>query len=384
MIGEVIMGDTGEKRKGLTYAESGVDISKEGESIRSLLSSLSFKRKGMGAPAEIGVSYSGLVEFNDWYLSLCVDGVGSKIKIAESLMRWDTVGIDCIAMNVNDMICLGAEPLAFVDYIALESPTPEVLKEIGTGLNAGAEQANISIIGGETATLPDIIKGLDLAGTCLGVVRKDRLITGERVAPGDVLIGLPSAGIHSNGFSLVRRIVEESGLSLSSSLVEIEECRAWKEGEDHPGYRGEVERWISAEGSRMLGEILLAPTRIYVREIMSLLDGLPTGSVHGIAHITGGGFRNLSRLGSDVGFRIEYPLPVQPVFRMLQVLGGIEEREMYQTFNMGMGLAVVVDKDVADGAMGMLGPEGARIVGGVDDGGKVIVEGPGIEFKGYA
>ncbi len=154
--------------------------------------------------------------------------MGSKIKIAEALQKWDTVGIDCMAMNVNDMICIGAEPLAFVDYIAVDHPDPAVLTDIGKGLNEGASQSDLSIIGGETATLPEIVNGLDLAGTCLGMVEKDAVITGNDVQIGDVIIGLPSSGLHSNGFTLVRRVVEDNDISLIAPLEEVISSSDWK------------------------------------------------------------------------------------------------------------------------------------------------------------
>jgi len=156
------------EEKGMTYASSGVDIEEEGKAIRELVSALSFKRKGFGGAVDLSGHFTGLIDIGDSYLSMCTDGVGSKLEIARELEKWDTVGIDCMAMNVNDMICIGAEPLAFVDYIALEEPSARILSEIGKGLNEGARLSNLTIIGGETATLPDIVHGLDLAGTCLG------------------------------------------------------------------------------------------------------------------------------------------------------------------------------------------------------------------------
>ena len=205
-----------EKEKGMTYSRAGVDIRGEGDVIRGLRSSLDFVRTGIGAPVELGGHFTGIVDIGDRYLSLCTDGVGSKIKIAEAMQKWDTIGIDCMAMNVNDMICIGAEPLAFVDYIAVEDPDPKILSEIGKGLNEGARQSNVSIIGGETATLPEIVQGLDLAGTCLGMVDKDKVITGSGIEPGDVILGLPSSGFHSNGFTLVRKVIEENEFDLTA------------------------------------------------------------------------------------------------------------------------------------------------------------------------
>lgn len=302
----------------MTYAESGVDIEKEERAIKGLLSSITSKRKGIGKP--LGGHYAGMIEFGEYALVLCTDGVGSKVKIASKLRKWDTVGIDCIAMNVNDAICVGAEPLAFVDYLAIDDPKPEVTKEIGKGLETGAKQSNISIIGGETASLPEVVNGFDLAGTCLAYVKKTDIITGENIVEGDVIIGLASSGIHSNGYTLVRKVIENNDLSYSDTFPDG----------FYPG--------------KTIGEVLLTPTQIYVKEILALFKKV---KVHGLAHITGGGLRNLPRLNKNVKFVIEDPIKPQPIFAFIQKYGNIDDEEMYQTFNMGMGFAVIVsEKDV--------------------------------------
>lgn len=370
-----------EKEKGMTYSRAGVDIRGEGDAIRGLRSSLDFVRTGIGAPVELGGHFTGIIDIGDRYLSLCTDGVGSKIKIAEAMQKWDTIGIDCMAMNVNDMICIGAEPLAFVDYIAVEDPDPKILSEIGKGLNEGARQSNVSIIGGETATLPEIVQGLDLAGTCLGMVDKDKVITGSGIEPGDVILGLPSSGFHSNGFTLVRKVIEENDISLIAPLEEVISSNNWKVRTLYLDYMREVEEWVSSEGPRVLGDILLEPTRIYVKEIMELIGKLPAGSIKGMANITGGGLRNLSRMKENVRFMIDDPFPVDPVFRLIQVLGRIEEEEMYQTFNMGLGITVIISGDRSEDAMSHLKSYGGRIIGKVTEG--IGVEMGNISFEGY-
>ncbi|MGA1848432.1 MAG: phosphoribosylformylglycinamidine cyclo-ligase, partial [Thermoplasmatota archaeon] len=307
-----------EQEKAATYAESGVDIINEGKAIRGLISALTFRREGIGSQVDVGGHFTGIVEFGDHYLSLCTDGVGSKILIAEQLQKWDTIGIDCMAMNANDVICIGAEPIAFVDYIATENPDPAVLHQVGKGLNEGSRLANLTIIGGETASLPEIVNGIDVAGTCLGFVRKDRVITGRDTMPGDLIIGLPSSGIHSNGFSLVRKIVEDNNLSYISPLEEVVGGKEWRSKSRYPRYMEMVEGWAGPEGSRILGEILLTPTLVYVREVMELLNALPPGTVHGMANITGGGFRNLARIKEGLRYVIDDPLEVPPVFRLVQ------------------------------------------------------------------
>jgi phosphoribosylformylglycinamidine cyclo-ligase len=306
----------------MTYSDSGVDIRKEEQAIKAILSGIKSQRKGIGKP--MGGHYAGMIEFGDYALILCTDGVGSKVKIASELKKWDTVGIDCIAMNVNDAICVGAEPLAFVDYLAIDDPRPEITWEIGKGLEKGAELSNISIVGGETASLPEIVNGFDLAGTCLGYVKKSDIITGESIEPGDIIVGLGSSGIHSNGYSLVRKVIEQSDISYKD---------AFPSGL-YPG--------------KSIGEILLTPTQIYVKEIMSLLKKV---QVKGLAHITGSGVLNLPRLKKEVQFILEDPFDVPPVFNFIQELGNIDEKEMYQTFNMGMGFCVILSEKYLDEAV---------------------------------
>jgi phosphoribosylformylglycinamidine cyclo-ligase len=303
----------------MTYKNSGVDIEEKEEAIKQLLSSFITKRKGaMGRP--MGGHYAGLIEFGDYALVLCTDGVGTKVRIAEALKKYDTIGIDCIAMNVNDALCVGAEPLAFVDYLAMEDPNPKITKEIGKGLEKGAKLSNISIVGGETADLPELINGFDLAGTCLAYVKKNQIILGDKIHPGDAIIGLSSSGIHSNGYTLARRVIEEAEFSYNDEFPD-----------------GLYPR-------KTIGEIMLTPTRIYVKEIIQLFKKI---DVHGLAHITGSGLWNIPRLKEKVKYVIDDLLNPPPIFTFLQDFGNIDDYEMYQIFNMGMGLAVIVaDEDV--------------------------------------
>ncbi|MFH1102035.1 MAG: phosphoribosylformylglycinamidine cyclo-ligase [Methanobacteriota archaeon] len=299
----------------MTYADSGVNILEKEQAIKAMLSTIKSTRKGIGKP--LGGHYAGLIDFGEYALVLCTDGVGTKVKIANELQKWDTIGIDCIAMNVNDALCVGAEPLAFVDYLAVDDPNPKLTREIGKGLQKGAELSNMSIIGGETADLPELIKGFDLAGTCLAYVKKNKIIIGRKVAPGDVIIGLSSSGIHSNGYTLARKVVEDSGFLYTDQFPD----------DLYPG--------------KTIGDVMLTPTRIYVKEIIMLLKKI---QVHGLAHITGSGLRNLPRLKDTVKYVIDDSLEPQPIFVFLQKHGNIETQEMYQTFNMGMGFAVIVAK----------------------------------------
>lgn len=338
----------------MTYADSGVDIKKEEQAIKGMLSTIKSQRKGIGKP--LGGHYAGMIEFGEYALVLCTDGVGSKVEIASKLKKWDTVGIDCIAMNVNDAICVGAEPLAFVDYLAIDDPKPEITKELGKGLEKGAELSNISIIGGETATLPEVINGFDLAGTCLAYVKKSDIVTGETITYGDLIIGLQSSGIHSNGYTLARKVIKYSNLSYTDRFPDGL----------YPG--------------KTIGKVLLTPTNIYVKEIVKLLKEV---KVHGLAHITGGGLRNLPRLNKNVKFVIEDPFEPQSIFKFLKQHGNIEDKEMYQTFNMGMGFTVVISKKDVDETIRILKKYShgeVKVVGRIEKGRGVKVPSLGLTF----
>ena len=207
----------------LTYAEAGVDIHQENRSIDAMKAVLTARRKGFGAPlTEIG-HYAGLLDMGSFALAMTTDGVGSKVLIANAISKWDTVGIDCVAMNVNDLYAIGAEPIAFVDYLAVEKVNPERAAQIAIGLARGAEISNMTIVGGETASLPEIIRGFDLAGTAIGIVDKDKVVTGEKIRQGDVLVGVPSSGLHSNGYTLARRIIAESKYTYFDAMPGSEE-----------------------------------------------------------------------------------------------------------------------------------------------------------------
>jgi phosphoribosylformylglycinamidine cyclo-ligase len=263
---------------------------------------------------------------NNVGLALCTDGVGSKVLVAEMLQRYDTIGIDCVAMNVNDAICVGAEPIAFLDYIAIERATPAILEEIGKGLHEGARQAGVAIVGGEISQLPEIIKGhaagqgLDLVGMCAGLVPLDRVIVGREVAPGDVVVGVRSNGLHSNGFTLARRVLFDQG-------------------------KLEPDQHVPRLGGT-LGDELLRPTHIYVRPVVELLARRDL-AIRALVNITGDGFLNLTRIAAAVGFRLDALPPPQPIFDLIQTTGGVPAREMYRVFNMGVGFCLVVADDDA-------------------------------------
>lgn len=316
------------------YASAGVSTSGADAAVTALVSVLGRIDPGRKSLAQLRSGhYANVLKVADNLgVAISTDGVGSKVIVAEQLGRFDTVGIDCIAMNVNDLICVGAEPLAMVDYIAVELADPAMLEQIAEGLRAGAEDARIEIPGGELAQLPELIKshapgtGFDLVGAAFGTVALDAMVTGDAIAPGDTIVGVPSSGVHSNGLTLARRaLIEQGGLELG----------------DRPDGLG-----------RSLGDELIEPTTIYVRAVLELLRaGRP---VHGLAHITSGGLCNLLRLNADVGYRVDAPLAPQPVFALIAEHGGVEPAEMYEVFNMGCGFCVVVPADAAGEAVELL------------------------------
>ena len=309
-----------------TYAEAGVDIDASDEATASLISKIKgTNRKGNGEPIELVNGFAGLVKLDDKALAVCTDGVGTKILLVEEMDSLHTVGIDCVAMNVNDLICVGAEPISFVDYVALNEPDNEIMGKLGEGLAEGCRQANCTLSGGETAVVPELVHGFDIAGTAVGVVSKEDLIDGSKIAEGDVLIGIKSSGPHSNGYTLIRKIYD---------------------------------------GNKEIGRKLVEPTRIYVKEIMKLLSEI---EVSGIAHITGGGLDNIPRMNNKFRYIIDKPLPVQDVFEWLQKTGDIETKEMYRTFNMGMGMIISMKEENVNRALKILGGD-AQIIGRIERG----------------
>lgn len=309
-----------------TYAKAGVNIDAENDVVTTILQGVGFSKDR--------------VECNGMHLVLCTDGVGSKVLVANEMEKWNTIGIDCIAMNVNDALVMGARPLAFVDYLAMERMDVDLAREIAKGLKRGAEEAGILITGGETATLPEVVRGFDLAGTCLGVVERE---LPHNIQPGDVIIGMESSGIHSNGYTLARKVFTENGYSFHDEMEEI----------------------------GVIGTALLEPTRIYVRAILELWQHV---DVKGIAHITGSGLGKIKRLARDVCFTIDAPLQPQPIFRIIQKLGNVSDGEMYRTFNMGMGMAVIVAEEHVDNALDILTKHyPSRVVGYVREGSGVEI-----------
>jgi phosphoribosylformylglycinamidine cyclo-ligase len=325
------------------YARAGVDQGVADSAVAGLVRALGAIQLGRpSAQVPLPGHYASVIRLDERTgIALSTDGVGTKLKLAEELGRLDTVGIDCVAMNVNDVICVGAEPLAMLDYIAIDRADPEACEQIGVGLARGATLAGIEIPGGELAQLGDMVHGVDVSGACFGTVALDAIIDGAAVAPGDVVIGLPSSGLHSNGYTLARAALR--GLDL---------------GDERLG--------------RPVGDILLEPTEIYVKPIVELLRSAV--AVHGLAHITSGGVGNLLRLAAEVGYEIDAPLPPPPIFGLIQERGCVSDEEMHEVFNMGCGFCVVVGAAEEDAALSMLRAHypGAARIGRAVEGPKVV------------
>ncbi len=367
----------------MDYASSGVDIDAEGRAIASLVDALgsSVRTSGeKGAPVPLPGGFGGIIEFGDSRLALATDGVGSKLQLAGQAGWLQGVGIDCIAMNVNDLICVGAEPLAFVDYIAVPESDPAVHSALGSSLAEGCQLARVTLAGGETATLPGIVIELDLSGTALGWFPVGHAITGDRLESGDVLIGLPSSGLHSNGYTLVRAVLKRSGKSLDDAVP-------FDINDD-----GRISKWASDEVFT-LGEVMLNPTRIYVDPLVDLVLACREGKgpcssddLKAMAHITGGGLSNLLRLHDSLGWHIDSPLPVHPEFSWISDVGSVNSREMHRTFNMGMGMVLAVSEDSAEAVEQWLSEKlpGTRRVGSVNDNGRRVTHhDPSIVFEHY-
>lgn len=318
----------------MTYQEAGVDVRGEPEALKRLATILkptaNFLPIGKLA---LGIGYfAAVVQLtDDFALAISTDGVGTKLLVAEMLDKYDTVGIDCVAMNVNDVLCVGATPAIFVDYLAVEKLNPDIIEQIACGLAEGARQAGVAIVGGELAQIREMIrgidegKGFDLVGTCVGFVHPQQMVVGQNLQKGDVVIGLTSNGIHSNGLTLARRIFFDQAKWSPTHFVPEFGCS--------------------------VGEELLKPTRIYVKPVLELTKQVP---VKALVHITGGGFLNLLRVQTPCEFVID-SLPETPaIFTVIQRMGQVPDPEMFTTFNMGIGFCIVVASEDSDKAITIL------------------------------
>src|ERR1700704_1504222 len=323
------------------YKETGVDTAEADQGLANIVRRVrgTWPLHGIGRVLLPIGYFANVIEMDGVGLALCTDGVGSKTIIADMMRKYDTIGIDCVAMNVNDMICVGAKPLSLVDYIAVEQADAAMLDAIGAGLCQGADMAQVSISGGETAQLKDIVNGFDLVGMAVGRVDLDKVISGKGVAAGDVVIGVKSSGIHSNGLTLARNAFF---------------------GEQKSKYR--VDHKFD-ELSMTLGEELLRPTDIYVREAMDILERVK--GVKALINITSDGLLNLVRVEAQVGFEIDRLLEPQPIFKLIQEHANVDDGEMFEVFNMGIGFCYVVDPADADVTLSILKKHGreARRIG---------------------
>ena len=329
-----------------SYAAAGVDITAGYRAVELMKKHIATTLTS-GVCSDVG-GFGGLFELDMTGITKPVlvsgtDGVGTKLKIAFLMDKHDTVGIDCVAMCVNDIICAGAKPLFFLDYIACGKNVPERIADIVKGVCDGCVQSGAALIGGETAEMPGFypIDEYDLAGYCTGIVDKDKIIDNKTMQEGDVVIALPSSGVHSNGFSLVRKVFDVENADIKSPVAEL--------------------------GDKSIGETLLTPTRIYVKPILALLEQV---KVKGISHITGGGFyENIPRSIPDgLGARIvENDVRILPIFDLIAKTGNISRRDMFNTFNMGVGMSVVVAKEDVDRALAILREQGedAYVIGDI-------------------
>ena len=353
-----------------SYQAAGVDSRKEDSAIAPFLRRIRNTWAHRGHVQLDFGHFANIVELEGLSVAISTDGVGTKAMIAQLMDRYDTIGIDCVAVNVNDVLAVGAEPQSMVDYIAVQRVDSRMLDEIGKGLEEGARQAGITIVGGELAQIPEMLRGevegggFDLAGTCVGTLTGRTPVTGASVRAGDVIIGLGSSGVHSNGLTLARR-----AFGVTADISAMERRRILDQ--HYPEIGG------------TLGEELLIPSRIYVALILAMLrEGV---DVRGLAHITGDGFLNLPRLEADVGYVID-ALPEPPaIFQLIQSRASVAEAEMYEVFNMGIGFCVVVPEGDAGKALEVAaahGVEASRIGYVVEDHDRTV-EIAGARLRGW-
>ncbi len=314
-------------KNNVKYSDVGIDVDKIKSihnSIGKNIRSTHFLPKKGKVISGFG-HYAGLIEFEKKIMTLHTDGVGSKILVAQAMNKYNTIGIDCIAMNVNDTVCLGATPVAYLSYVALEKTNDSLLKEITKGLVKGASTSNVAIVGGETAILPDIITGqkkdynFDLAGMILGTLdNKKKVILGDKIVHGDIIIGIKSSGIHSNGLTLAREVLlKQYDINDKAEFIK-----------------------------KSVGAELLTPTSIYSNVILKLVEKFAT-KIHGLAHITGGAFTKLKRLNESVDYILDNMPGISGIFKQIMMDGNISEKEMYRTFNMGIGFCIIAARDSA-------------------------------------
>jgi len=331
------------QKEEMTYKEAGVNSDKEEVALRHLVKwtarTFNFRDK-KGSVKLKGGYFANVIDIGEGRgLAISTDGVGTKILIAQLMGKYDTVGIDCVAMNVNDVLCVGAEPISMVDYLAVDDPEPELLEQIGKGLYEGAKIAKISICGGEVAQLREMITGLrkgyqfDLVGTAVGMVDLKRVITGQDIQDKEVVVAFASSGIHSNGLTLARRaLFERGGLKVDSYIPEL---------------------------GKTLGEELLEPTLIYVPPVVEMIkEGI---NIKALINITGEGFLNLNRVSTPVSYLLDNLPSPHPIFSLIQRTGNISDEEMFRVFNMGVGFCLVIPEEELDAIQRIAGKHNMRV-----------------------
>jgi phosphoribosylformylglycinamidine cyclo-ligase len=329
-----------------------IDRKSQGEFVSNFLRQIKFRRSEFKTINPLG-GFTSLIDLGNFAVSFNNDGVGTKTIIASEANKYNTIGIDCVAMNVNDAITVGAEPIAMLDYLSLKDMDNEVARQLGIGFNVGAQIANVNIVGGETAIVPDLVKNIDISATSLGIIQKDQIITGEKISDGDLIYALKSSGLHSNGFTTVRQIIKDNNIEY---------------GELFPGE------------NKTVADVLLEPTRIYVREILDAMSIVP---LKGLANITGGGIKNIARM-KDMKYVIDNPFEPDNVFARLMDMGNLSFSEMFEIFNMSMGFIVVIDPENKTDFLNIIKNRvPVKEVGHVENGSGIIIPEYSVEMHGY-
>jgi phosphoribosylformylglycinamidine cyclo-ligase len=329
-----------------------IDRKSQGEFVSNFLRQIKFKRSDFKTINSLG-GFTSLIDLGNFAVSFNNDGVGTKTIIAVDTNKYNTIGIDCVAMNVNDAITVGAEPIAMLDYLSLKEMDNEIARQLGIGFNVGAQIANLNIVGGETAIVPDLVKNIDISATSLGLIQKDQIITGENISEGDLIFALKSSGLHSNGFTTVRQIIKDNEITY----------------EDHfPG------------DNKKVADVLLEPTRIYVREVLDAMSIVP---IKGMANITGGGIKNVARM-KDMRYVIDNPFEIDNVFLRLMEMGKLSFNEMFEIFNMSMGFVVVVGPESKTDFLNIVRNRvPVKEIGHVENGSGISIPEYSVEMHGY-
>jgi phosphoribosylformylglycinamidine cyclo-ligase len=329
-----------------------IDRKSQGEFVSTFLRQIKFRRSEFKTINPLG-GFTSLIDLGNFAVSFNNDGVGTKTIIAEEANKYNTIGIDCVAMNVNDAITVGAEPIAMLDYLSLKDTDNEVARQLGIGFNVGAQIANVNIVGGETAIVPDLVKNIDISATSLGIIQKDQIITGEKISEGDLIFALKSSGLHSNGFTTVRQIIKDNNINYEDTF---------------PGE------------NKTVADVLLEPTRIYVREILDAMSIVP---LKGLANITGGGIKNIARM-KDMKYVIDNPFEPDNVFSRLMDMGNLSFSEMFEIFNMSMGFIVIIDPENKTDFLNIIRNRvPVKEVGHVENGSGIIIPEYSVEMHGY-